>query len=46
MLLYVTRIWYNYRIAHRYQNIYQDIQKEEEQEMKKEEEEVSNSVAS
>ena len=45
MLLDVTRIWYNYRIAHRYQNIYQDIQKEEEQEMKKEEE-VSNSVAS
>jgi dolichol-phosphate mannosyltransferase len=45
MLLDVTRIWYKYRIAHRYQNIYQDIQKEKEEEMKKEEE-VPNSVAS
>jgi dolichol-phosphate mannosyltransferase len=43
MFLDVTRIWYKYRIAHRYQNIYQDIQKE--QEMKKEEE-VSSSIAS
>ena len=38
MFLDVTRIWYKYRIAHRYQNIYHDIQKEE---MK---EEVSNSL--
>jgi dolichol-phosphate mannosyltransferase len=40
MLLDVTRIWYKYRIAHRYQNVYQDIQKEE---MKKEEQ-VSSSI--
>lgn len=30
MFLDVTRIWYKYRIAHRYQNIYHDIQKEKE----------------
>jgi dolichol-phosphate mannosyltransferase len=39
MFLDVTRIWYKHRIAHRYQNIYHVIQKEE---MKKE---VFNSIA-
>jgi dolichol-phosphate mannosyltransferase len=46
MFLDVTRIWYKYRIAHRCQNIYQDIQKGEEEEEMKKEEEVSKSIAS